>query len=37
MSSNLFEPISQSNIITQVLKTVEKPNILEIESVTIEH
>ena len=35
--SNLLNPITQSNIITQELETAEKPNILDIESVTIEH
>ena len=29
--------MKQSNVITQELQTVEKPNIFEIKSVTIEH
>ena len=36
-ASNSLKPVEKSNIITQEIKTVEKPNILNIESVNIEH
>ena len=36
-ASHLWKSITQSNVITQELKTVEKPNIFDIEPVTIVH
>ena len=36
-ASNLLNPRTQSDIITQELETVEKPNIFDIESVIIEY